>query len=149
MSLAATYDSTTMLVDLKREGANLETDEGLEAAVLISIFTHRRSPEDLLPAHMTDRKGWWGNSVARVRGDEVGSLLWVLSTRALTDELAAEAKAWLESCLSWMVADGVTDSVSVETSRSGDIFRFRVTIARPSDPYSKWQRTWEVRFNAV
>lgn len=149
MSLAAQLETPTMQVDLKRDGANLQTDDGLEAAVLISIFTHRRAPVDLLPPHMTDRKGWWGNSVARVRGDEIGSLLWLLSTRALTDERVAEAKGWIEDSLAWMVTDGVAEEVLVETSRARDLFRFSVAIQRPSDPTSKWQRIWELRLNGI
>lgn len=149
MSLAARLDPKTQLVDLRREGGNLLTDEGLEAAVLISIFTHRRAGRDLLPAGTTDLQGWWGDAFAPVPGDRVGSLLWLLNRRQLTDAAAIEARGWIQDCLAWMVADGVTTEVHVDTARRGDIFAFSVEIPRPADPTAKWRRTWEMRIDGI
>jgi len=51
----------------------------LARAVIISLFTWRRAnPDDVLPAG-DDRQGWFGDTFAEVRGDRIGSRLWLLS----------------------------------------------------------------------
>ncbi len=144
-SLAAKLDASTFLADLQREGGNLLRDDGLEAAVLISLFTHRRSPIDLVEAG-GDRKGWWGDAFPQVTGDEIGSLLWTAARSHLTQAVVEEMRGFVEQALEWMRADGVVDSIAVQIEQRRDIVLFTVDLQRPQDPTSRWQKTWEVRF---
>lgn len=150
MSLAAQYSPTTKRIDLRRDGGNLITDDGLEAAVLLSVFTHRRADDsDQLPPGVTERHGWWGDAFARVQGDLSGSLLWLLSRSTLTNATLAEARGHIERSLAWMLADGVASEVLVTTERRGDLFVFSVGVQRPGDAASRWQKTWEIRLDAI
>lgn len=150
MSLAAQYSPTTKRIDLRRGGGNLLTDDGLEAAVLISVFTYRRADEaDELPPGVSDRQGWWGDAFARRPGDSTGSLMWLLSRSPLTNATLAEAKGYIENSLAWMLADGVASDVIVTTERRGDLFVFSVGVQRPGDAASRWQKTWEIRLDAI
>lgn len=92
----------------------LAADDGLETAVIISLFTDRRAEaDDALPDGGDDRRGWWGDAYAEAPGDLIGSRLWLLSREKLLPEALRKAKEYAEEALAWMVADGVAERVVV------------------------------------
>lgn len=101
-----------VLEDSKRD---VESDKGLETAVLISLFTNKRvNEEDLLPDSVDEKSGWWGFDITE--DPFVGSRLWLLrrsknvsSIRSLTEEYAKEA-------LNWMISLGVADKIDVSVN---------------------------------
>lgn len=103
----------------------------LPRAVLISLFTWRRAePADDLPG--TDRYGWWGDTYAETVGDQIGSRLWLLSRSKITDATPAQAKAYADESLAWMLTDGVAAAVTTEAERQGlDRIALGVTVTRP------------------
>ena len=97
-------------------GGDLTHDDGLETAVNISLFTDARVSVDELPVGTTDRKGWWGDLFSTVQGDRIGSKLWTLERKAITEETAGDAETYAKEALDWMVQDGIAASVSVAAS---------------------------------
>lgn len=99
---------------------SLEHEPGLKTAIINSLFLDRRAePDDPVPAHVTDLRGWPGDGVF-VDGDHIGSKLWMLrfigkQTNDPTDKLLSYAKLWTEQALKWMVDDGICDYVKVTT----------------------------------
>lgn len=98
----------------------------LEAAVLLSLFSDRRVEAYELPAPETDRRGFWGDSVPAVEGDEWGSRLWLLDRAKIggvtEGELAGVAspelaEAYIREALQWMIDDGVCTSIEVVSVR--------------------------------
>lgn len=150
MSLAVIHDLTNLRVDLSRDGGNLLTDEGLDAAVIISVFTDRYvEPDDELPPDTTDHKGWWGDAYAKASGDHIGSRLWTHARSLLTAGRLVEVREFILEALNWMTVEGVVDEVLVDVWREGDRRYFRVTLARPTDLTSRWSKIWELKFDGV
>jgi phage gp46-like protein len=101
---------------------DLTKDEGLETAVIISLFTDRRAKEDdVLPdSNSTDRRGWWGDLPSPfVEGDQIGSRLWLLSREKTLESAIEKAKGYAEEALQWFVEDGVAAKVEVDAERQG------------------------------
>lgn len=73
----------------------------LEEMALISLFTWREAAasDGIAPPN---RKGWWGDAVAWLPGDRIGSRLWLLQRRKLTPETLAFARDLTFEALDWM-----------------------------------------------
>lgn len=114
-------------------GADLELDEGLEAAVLISLFTDRRAAEgDVLPDNGDDRRGWWGDALPVVAGDQVGSKLWLLRREKQTQAALGRAAQYARESLAWLVEDQVATSVAVTaTAPAPGVLQIDVAVQRP------------------
>ena len=150
--IALVYDNTTQLSDLVRDGGTLGTDEGLETAVLISLFTRRRAlPDDVLPDPLgNNRGGWWGDLYPDVEGDLIGSRLWLLSRSKTTQTVMNQAKIYAEEALQWMVEDGVATSVTVIVERhAAGVLAFQVSILKPTEPAARWVRTWQAHLDEL
>lgn len=139
-----TFDNASQIGNLVRDGANLETGDNLQTAVLISLFTWRvAEPGDVLPSRGDDRKGWWGDILAEVDGDKIGSRLWLLARAKTTARNLRLARQYAEEALVWMIEDGVASSVEVTSERVTDeMLGFRVKIARPDAASTRWEDYW-------
>lgn len=100
----------------------------LRRAVTISLFTWRRAgPDDAVDD--SDRKGWWGDCVPSVAGDQIGSRLWLLSRRTLVADTFKDAQAYAEEALAWLLDDQIATVVTVTAERQGnDRMNLRVML---------------------
>lgn len=120
--------------DLVLSGQDLLRDDGLESAVLLSLFTDLRArPEQLLPEDdKSDLRGYWGDVVPAAAGDKTGSLLWLLRREKQTAETLARAKQYCEQALAWLIEDKVASVVTVATQYIGaGMMRIDTAITRP------------------
>ena len=98
----------------------------LRRSVTISLFTWRRAgPDDRLDDD--DRKGWWADCVPTVAGDRIGSRLWLLQRRTITQDTLRDAKEYAEEALRWMTDDGVVSAVTVTATRQ-DTSRMNLVV---------------------
>lgn len=98
----------------------------LRRSVTISLFTWRRAgPDD--PLDDDDRKGWWADCVPTVAGDQIGSRLWLLQRRTITQDTLRDAKEYAEEALRWMTDDGVVSAVTVTATRQ-DTSRMNLVV---------------------
>lgn len=145
--LQVQYDSITQECDLVLGDAGLQTDAGLNTAVLISLFTDARAtPDDQPPGGPGDLRGYWGDAWPVVAGDTVGSKLWLLERSKNTQQVLVDAIRYTETALQWMVDDGVATSVkasAVEVRRGW--MALTVEIERPSQVAPRWKQMWEVQ----
>lgn len=122
------------LGDIATTGADLQTDDGLQTAVLISLFTDRRaSINEELPAGETDRRGWWGDVEPPAPGDKIGSKLWLLFREKQLQSVIARAEEYAREALQWLIDDKVAKRVDVTVE--GTKFQeldIQVIIYRPS-----------------
>ncbi len=96
---------------------DLLAEEGLQTAVVLSLFCHRRAESnDQLPPGETQRRGWWADAFASDISDRTGSKLWLLWREKRTDETLQRAKKYCEEALAWLIEDGVASTVVVATS---------------------------------
>ena len=91
---------------------DLAGDDGLETAIILSLFTDRRALEDdPLPDGSDDRRGWWAD--AYVGQDHIGSRLWLLEREKDTREVVNRARDYAEEALQWLVEDGIALGIEV------------------------------------
>lgn len=119
--------------DLKNQGNDLATDDGLRTACIISLFTDRRADDDELPPEAESRRGWWGDLFPQVPGDKIGSRLWLLEREKRTVETLARAEEYCIEALTWLVDDGVAATVDADVVYdSNGAMVMRIDITRPS-----------------
>lgn len=152
MDLRFKYDALNQEFDLGIENNELEFDDGLETAVLVSLYSDARAEVDELPIGQTSRRGFWGDAVENPDKVNTGSKLWLLDRAKTTDELLEQVREYCEAALQWLVDDAIAESVTVET-RYLDKFSMaiEITIARPQgekQPF-KYGYVWEVRSNGI
>jgi len=133
--------------------ADFVLDEGLETPVIISLFVDKRAdPEQVIRAMGTgqegetiDQRGYWGDVVVDVEGDETGSLLWLIERESLTDDVVTRAKNYILDSLQWMIEDSVASDVIVDTARIGnETLCADIQILRPQgDETYKYDILWQ------
>ena len=115
--LALVWNPETQLADMAVADGDLAVDDGLRTAVIISLLTDKRAPDDaVIPDGSGDRRGWWGDLPldapdAPPAGDHIGSWLWLLAREKQLPETARRAEAYARDALQWMIDDGVAQRV--------------------------------------
>lgn len=127
------------LFDAVFESNDLSTDEGLQTAVTISLFTDRRVSADELPDGQSDQRGWWGDALNE-NNDKIGSKLWILEREKITTEVFEDFKTYCEEALQWMIDDEIAESVVVTVERI-DLYSISVVIEinRPQDERQRYR----------
>jgi len=120
-------------IDLALENALLASDDGLETAVILSLFSDARAKDDdVLPLGQTDRRGWWADAWPSVEDDRFGSRLWLLRAAKQLQQALNDAREYAEEALAWLVEDGAAKAVEVETFIPRDeVMGMIVRITRP------------------
>lgn len=118
--------------DIALAGYDLQADDGLQTAVILSLFTDRRADDDDVLPGGDDRRGWWADAWPAEPADRFGSRLWLLSREKQTNQVLIRAREYTEEALAWLVDDGVAQQVQVEASvvRTG-VLGLLIQIDRP------------------
>lgn len=132
--------------DFAVEANDLATDDGLQTAIILSLFTDRRADDsDALPDGQTDRRGWWGDAFPTVQGDKIGSRLWLLGREKQMQEVVTRAEEYVREALQWLLDDKVADRVdgTAEITRPG-MLGITVKVYRPATDAVQWRfdYTW-------
>lgn len=112
---------------------DLDVDDGLQTAVIVSLFTDRRAADgDTLPDGHTDRRGWWGDGVPVVPSDQIGSRLWLLCREKQQPSVIVRAREYALEALQWLIDDRIAERVDVvaEFTQPG-MLGLQVVITRP------------------
>lgn len=132
--------------DLVLAGLDLARDDGLESAVLVSLFTDRRATVEQIRAgeDPTDLRGWWGDYQPTVEGDRTGSLLWLLRREKQTPETLERARKYATEALAWMIEDRVASRVELTTEYVRDgVMGILAVITRPSGDLVRYRYDYE------
>lgn len=99
--------------DLVLFGYDLAPDDGLETAVIISLFTDRRASAEQIPAELPrdDLRGYWGDITITEAASPTGSLLWLLAREKQTPQVLDRAEQYCREALQWMLDDLVATRV--------------------------------------
>ncbi|EBG1931069.1 hypothetical protein FH551_26520 [Salmonella enterica] len=116
--------------NLALNGSDLLTDNSIETAVIISLFTDRRAqPSDPIPDGTTDRRGWWADSF---RKRPIGSRLWLLGREKTLESVLDRARTYADEALAWMKLAGLVKSVTCTAARVGrDRLQLSVSLVMP------------------
>jgi phage gp46-like protein len=132
------WNRAAQSADIAIVNGDLVTDDTLETAVIISLFSNRRADDDdVLPDFVNaqmpgsgDRRGWWGDHYAPellaaiVAGigvtpqptDRWGSRLWLLRREKDLASVLARAKEYAQEALQWLLDNDVASAVNVTAS---------------------------------
>ncbi len=136
---------TTAGFDLVVEDGRLATDDGLQTAVILSLFTDARATADELAAaglSADQNRGSWQDDYPEVEGDVWGSKLWLLARAKRTDETLARAKAYAERALAWLAEDRVAKRVTVGASWYARTGLLVLTVDIERDAAPRWRAVW-------
>lgn len=108
-----------------------DMNDSLSRGVVISLFTWRRADTgDVYDG--SNKYGWWGDTYPVEPGDKIGSKLWQLLRRKLTDDVIAEVEEVSRDSLQWMIDDGICSNVDVSVERS-EINRVNISVVLTVD----------------
>jgi phage gp46-like protein len=153
------WDANTFSADWQLAGPDetfnrggLRATSALETAVIISLWTEQRVPDDHPLRYLADDDpgGWWGDGLLLEGEKPLGSLLWLLRRAPLTPEVVRWAASEAERALAHLVEQGA--AVKVETFAEGNALQGRLELT--VNLYGKngtrvYDRRFEVIWNQV
>lgn len=129
--------------DWVQTGPVLLADDGLQTAVLLSLFTDRLAGvDDALPdaGDTVNRRGWWGDAYADIAGDRIGSRLWLLAREKQTAAVLQRAQSYAREALQWLIDDGVAREVTVIADLGrADVLGLHIEIVRSARPVTRYR----------
>lgn len=131
--------------DLVVAGPSLLNDDGLQTAVVHSLFTDRLADvDDVLPSASASRRGWWGDAFAEREGDLLGSRLWLLQREKQTTQVLRRAEEHALEALQWLLDDGIARAVDVQALLlQGDagqgVLGLSVAVTRSTRPVERYR----------
>lgn len=143
--IALKADAAGYSFDISYNESGFITDEGLQTAVIISLFTDRRLPAGSVhPEGSGDPRGYWGD-VGDADGYEWGSLLWTLYRQVITNEVITSCREFCYQSLEWMITDGIAESITVNAERAGTYqISIEIEIVRQSKQDAvKYSYLWD------
>lgn len=132
--------------ELVLSGLDLGRDEGLETAVIISLFTDRRASAEQIPVELPqdDLRGYWGDISNATTSDQTGSLLWLLAREKQLPQVLGRAQQYCREALAWMVEDLVATRVEVTAEFVGQGWMLiLVDIFRPTGSPVRYRFNYE------
>lgn len=125
-------------LDFDADTKDFALTDGLESALLISLFSDRRASEDEIGDPLL-RRGWIGDLVSTAPDDRHGSGLWLYDQRKLTPETTIGVRIEAERALRWLKEDGTVSTVNVEATPHPELraINLSITLGMPSGGTSK------------
>ena len=122
---------------------DVQSEESLDTAILVSLFTDRRVSESEQPNEYK-RRGWIGNE--STPGIQMGSKVWLYEQARITNTTLSGIADAATDCLQWMVEQGIAKNVSASASSTSTGVSLNVTITRPTSEveqrfYDLWNNT--------
>ena len=109
-----------VVMQTSEQGTDLQGDDGLLTAIMVSLFTDRRAKaDDPLPdervGQPSDLRGWWGDYLTQ-EGESIliGSRLWLLHREKEMPVVVARAREYAQEALQWLLNGGYVKQLSVQ-----------------------------------
>ncbi|MDR7259883.1 phage gp46-like protein [Sphingomonas sp. BE270] len=120
-------------------GTGLVSDQDLQTAVLISLFTDAEAgADDVIPDGSGDPRGWWAGPI--------GSKLWLRERSKATPDLPELIRNDIGQALQWLIDDGVVASIAVTAEyQDAKTIAAQVVLRRQDSTQMAMQfaRVWE------
>lgn len=107
--------------ELNEAYLDLQGDDGLTTAIIISLFTDRRAKnDDILPEYrpgaFADMRGFWGDYFLD-DGEITGSRLWLLHREKDMNVVISRATEYAKEAIEWLEQSGEVKSISARARR--------------------------------
>lgn len=130
--------------DLVIENGDLKADNGLETAVLISLFTDGFVDLEDLPEGETNPRGWWADQVSNISTDQIGSKLWLFDRSKILENTESGLETFAKEALKWMLDDGIATTVSAVATRiDKERIDLSIEIVKPTGDSTPFQFIWD------
>lgn len=131
--------------DLVIENGDLKADQGLETAMMISLFSDKRVRFEQLPRGEDNQRGWWADTVSEPIDDEIGSTLWrIITIGKVTNAAVVEVENAIRDGLQWLLDDGIAQEVLVSAERTEDTrIDAEISIRRPNGENIPFKFLWD------
>lgn len=129
-------------VSRTRDGSDLLAEDGLETAVILSLFSDARAASPS-PDGSEDPRGWWGD-IGDEDGVRLGSLIWTLFREKVLPATVSLAITYCRDALQWMIRDGIARAVNVTAERGG-LYQISIgiEIIRPLGESIRYAYLWD------
>jgi phage gp46-like protein len=119
------------------DDGQLTSDNDLETAILLSLFTDRTAlPDDVIPDGGPIR-GWWADTY---RTYELGSRLWLLWREKQTETTRRRAAEYARESLQWMIDAELASRIDVAAAwRSRGFLELEISLTPPYGERRVWR----------
>lgn len=132
--------------DVQFKDGDLKPDNGLETAVILSLFTDVQVTDEEIPFGETSRRGWFGDKYLDIPGDKIGSKLWLLAREKRKVEVLRKTEDYCLQALQWLIDDGVASSVTATASFEGLVsdgkWAVEIKITKPTGQEFSFKAIW-------
>lgn len=111
---------------------NISTTNGLDTAILLTLFTDARA-DDSEVQEAINRRGWWGNAFSPFVDSNVGSKIWLLANDTPTSDTKALATSYARQACQFLIDGGYVDNLNVVTTLTTRSLRITITTIIGSD----------------
>ena len=115
--IAIEYKSQIKEYDISILNGDLKECDDLDSAVIISLFTWARAAAGEVDEN-APRFGWFGDKIDADNTDSIGSKLYLLKRKKITNQTIMDAREYIEQALHWMIEDGVATEINAEVERN-------------------------------
>jgi len=129
-------------INIDYEDGDLKVDEGLQTAVLISLFTDARIDESEKEYEEQSVRGFWGDMFSEREGDVTGSKLWLFNRAKRTTETLVFYEDYAKKALAWLTQDGVAEKVYVSAVYRGGGLMLEIKVQKGKVEY-KYSIFWD------
>ncbi len=140
--------------DLSIKDGDIEFGDELESALLVSILTDARCTSEELeraslvvsyaPNNVTTLRGWWGDTYSDT---PLGSKIWLNARQKSTDQVLADQQSFIEESLSFLIQDGIVNTIQVNTYWTEDkkSMEAKIVVVKPDASLQefRYQFAWE------
>ena len=126
--------------DITLAGSDLQRDDGLRTAVIVSLFTDRRADaDDVIPDGTNNRRGFFLNPT-------MGSKLWLLNREKNLPVVINRARQYTRDALQWLLDKGIVQKLEITVeSVDQETLGIEIRIHRPmggDDVDYRFQHLW-------
>lgn len=131
--------------DLQLVDGDYLQDDGLETAVLISLFTDRYVESEDLPPNIFVNQGWWADRIDENETDRTGSRIWVFNrTGKINNETRNGLVDACKEALQWMIDLGIASRIEVTgTLVVGERIDLDIQIFKPEGDDIPFEFLWD------
>lgn len=134
------------LYDISFEDGDFKLTDGLDTAIVLSLFTDGRADSSEVSEPIL-RRGWIGNEQNENEDDYFGSKLWLLEQARINNDTSNRVTSFSQDALSWMINSDYAKKLDINSEIS-DKDKIRINIVfttinnkTESRQYKLWQNT--------